>query len=45
MALIQARWRIELLAGLRVIQEDRIVTRFRTRKTGPLPAYPACKLP
>lgn len=34
-------WRIELMGRLRVIQGDRILTRFRTRKTGGLFAYMA----
>ncbi|MBI5834343.1 MAG: tetratricopeptide repeat protein [Armatimonadetes bacterium] len=29
-------WRIELLGGLRVSGEDRVITRFRTQKTGTL---------
>jgi predicted ATPase/DNA-binding SARP family transcriptional activator len=33
------RWRIELLGGLRAVQGDRIVTHFRTQKTGLLLAY------
>jgi predicted ATPase/DNA-binding SARP family transcriptional activator len=32
-------WRIELLGGLRAVQPDRVVTRFRSRKTGALLAY------
>ena len=40
----ETRWRIELLSGLRAIQDDRTVTRFRTRKTGLLLAYLASDL-
>ncbi len=29
-------WRIELMGGLRVTGEDRVITRFRTQKTGTL---------
>ena len=32
-------YRIELFAGLRVVQNDRIITRFRTEKTGILLAF------
>jgi predicted ATPase/DNA-binding SARP family transcriptional activator len=32
-------WRIEMLGWLRVVQPDRIVSRFRTRKAGALLAY------
>jgi predicted ATPase/DNA-binding SARP family transcriptional activator len=32
-------WRIELLGGLRAIHFDRVITRFRSRKTGTLLAY------
>src|SRR6266571_3153776 len=32
-------WRIELLGRLRATQGDRVVTRFRARKTGALLAY------
>src|SRR5438034_355379 len=30
---MDARWRIELIGGLRATQADRVVTRFRTQKT------------
>src|SRR5687768_6464890 len=33
------RWRIELLGGLRAMQGDREVSRFRTHKTAALLAY------
>src|SRR6266851_10370802 len=33
------RWRIELLGGLRARQGDRVISRFRTHKTGALLAY------
>jgi predicted ATPase/DNA-binding SARP family transcriptional activator len=36
---MHARWRIELLDGPRAVGPDRVVTRFRTRKTGALLAY------
>ena len=36
---MDAGWRIELFGGLRAQQEDRVVTRFRTQKTGLLLAY------
>jgi DNA-binding SARP family transcriptional activator len=36
---VQKRWRIELLGRLRATQGDRVVTRFRARKTGVLFAY------
>src|SRR5262245_7178973 len=39
---MEARCRVELLGGLRVLQNDRIVNRFSTRKTGVLLAYLAC---
>jgi predicted ATPase/DNA-binding SARP family transcriptional activator len=32
-------WRIEMLGGLRAVQGDRVMTRFRTQKTGLLLAY------
>lgn len=32
-------WRIELLGGLRVSSGERVITRFRTHKTGALLAY------
>src|SRR5436190_11078577 len=32
-------WQIELLGWLRVVQTDRVVTRFRTRKADALLAY------
>src|SRR5271154_2200312 len=35
-------YHIEMLGGLQVRYEDRLVTRFRTRKTGELLAYLAC---
>src|SRR5579871_4565546 len=34
--------RIELLGGLRIIQGERVITRFRTHKFGALLAYLAC---
>jgi predicted ATPase/DNA-binding SARP family transcriptional activator len=37
-------WRIELLGGLRVVQADRVITRFRRHKTGALLAYLAYNL-
>jgi hypothetical protein len=37
--LMAARCRIELFGGLRALQGDRAVTRFRTQKTGSLLAY------
>src|SRR5712692_7844579 len=39
------QWRIELFGGLRATQADRVVTRFRTQKTGLLLAYLAYYLP
>jgi DNA-binding SARP family transcriptional activator len=36
---MDARWRIELLGRLRAVQGDRVLTRFRTQKTGALLAY------
>src|SRR5579859_223398 len=36
---MQDRCRIELLGGLRVRQESRVITRFRTQKFGSLLAY------
>jgi predicted ATPase/DNA-binding SARP family transcriptional activator len=41
---MDAPWRIELLGGLRARQRDRVVSRFRTQKTGALFAYLACRL-
>jgi DNA-binding SARP family transcriptional activator len=41
---MESGWRIELFGGLRVTREDRVVTRFRTQKTGSLLAYLACHL-
>jgi DNA-binding SARP family transcriptional activator len=32
-------WRIEMLGGLRAVQGDHVLTRFRTQKTGALLAY------
>jgi predicted ATPase/DNA-binding SARP family transcriptional activator len=37
--LMDVRWRIEILGGLRAVQGDRVLTRFRTQKTGSLLAY------
>ena len=39
------QWRIELLGGLRAISSERVITRFRTQKTGALLAYLAYHLP
>jgi DNA-binding SARP family transcriptional activator len=39
MSLLYEPWRIELLCGLRVVGRDRVLTRFRTRKTAALLAY------
>ncbi len=36
---MDAPFRIELFSGLRVQQQDRIITRFQTQKTGGLLAY------
>src|SRR5712692_9853562 len=36
---METRWRIELLGGLRAIQGDRVISRFRSQKTGGLLAY------
>jgi predicted ATPase/DNA-binding SARP family transcriptional activator len=36
---MDVRWRIEMLGGLRAMQGDRVLTRFRTQKTGVLLAY------
>ena len=36
---MQARWRIELLGGLRAVQGECVVSRFRTQKVGLLLAY------
>jgi predicted ATPase/DNA-binding SARP family transcriptional activator len=36
---MHVRWRIEMLGGLRAVQGDRVLTRFRTQKTGVLLAY------
>jgi hypothetical protein len=33
------QWRIELLGGLRAAGDDRVITRFQTRKFGLLLAY------
>jgi DNA-binding SARP family transcriptional activator len=41
---MDARCRIELLGGLRVIRGERVITRFRTRQTGALLAYLAFHL-
>src|SRR5262249_26961590 len=38
------RWRIELLGRLRATQGDRVITRFRARRTGALLAYLAYHL-
>src|SRR5688572_15737230 len=37
--MLQGPWRIELFGGLRAVQGDRVITRFRTEKTGVLLAY------
>src|SRR5947208_3585981 len=42
--LVDARCRIELLGALRVVQGDRIITRFRTQKAGLLLSYLALRL-
>jgi hypothetical protein len=36
---MDARWRIDLLGGLRAEGCDRVITRFRTQKTGGVLAY------
>jgi predicted ATPase/DNA-binding SARP family transcriptional activator len=36
---MEVRWQIYLLGGLRVEQDDRAITRFRTQKAGALLAY------
>src|SRR5689334_3009389 len=36
---MDARWRIDLLGGLRLCQPDRVITRFRAQKNGELLAY------
>jgi predicted ATPase/DNA-binding SARP family transcriptional activator len=36
---MDAPWRIQLLGALRAVQRDRVLTRFRTHKTGILLAY------
>jgi predicted ATPase/class 3 adenylate cyclase len=41
---MDVRWRIEMLGGLRAVQGDRVLTRFRTQKTGALLAYLAYHL-
>jgi predicted ATPase/DNA-binding SARP family transcriptional activator/class 3 adenylate cyclase len=45
---MDARWRIELLGGLRAAQtgdvDGRVISRFRTQKSGELLAYLACHL-
>src|SRR5262245_26308447 len=38
-ASMEAPWRIELLGWLRATQGERVVTRFRSQKTGALLAY------
>jgi predicted ATPase/DNA-binding SARP family transcriptional activator len=42
---MDARCRIELLGGVRVLQGERVITRFRTQKAGTLLAYLAYHLP
>jgi len=37
--MLQEPWRIDLLGGLRAAQGGRVITRFRTQKTGALLAY------
>src|ERR1043166_7329566 len=37
--MIEQPWRIELFGGLRARQAHRLITRFRTQKTGALLAY------
>src|SRR5438876_694256 len=32
-------WRIEMLGGLRAVHPERVITRFRSQKTGSLLAY------
>src|SRR5437764_2324114 len=41
---MDSRCKIDLFGGLRVEQGKRIITRFRTQKTGSLLAYLACHL-
>jgi DNA-binding SARP family transcriptional activator len=36
---LSARWKIDLLGGLRAMQDSRAITRFQTHKTGVLLAY------
>jgi hypothetical protein len=36
---MDVRWRIEMLGGLRAVSADRVLTRFRSHKTGALLAY------
>src|SRR6266852_4590920 len=36
---METRWRIELLGGLRATQGGRVISRFRSQKTGGLLAY------
>ena len=36
---METLWRIEMLGGLRAMQGDRVLTRFRSHKTGALLAY------
>src|SRR6266571_4791850 len=36
---METRWRIELMGGLRATQGDRVISRFRSQKTGGLLAY------
>lgn len=37
--LINEKWSIELFGGLRIRQAERLISRFRTQKTGDLLAY------
>jgi DNA-binding SARP family transcriptional activator len=41
---MESGWRIELFGGLRATRGDRVITRFRTQKTGALLAYLAYHL-
>jgi DNA-binding SARP family transcriptional activator len=41
---MNARYRVELLGGLRLVQEERVITRFRTHKFGALLGYLAYHL-
>src|SRR5262249_23396228 len=41
---MDVRWRIEMLGGFRAVEGDRVLTRFRTQKTGALLAYLAFHL-